>query len=155
MQYQKRIIEALIRQGKRGDAARLNNEILKEDSKDPDARALVASMLLDSGQISKAVSELQDVVNATPNNFVARYHLGRAHAARGEWEQARQQFVEAIRQRQDYLPARVALGELQLSRGEYDTSLQSAGEGKQKSRPLAEIGGSLSRPAFKSSPLME
>jgi len=128
MQYQKRIIEALIRQGKRGDAARLNNEILKEDSKDPDARALVASMLLDSGQISKAVSELQDVVNATPNNFVARYHLGRAHAARGEWEQARQQFVEAIRQRQDYLPARVALGELQLSRGEYDTSLQSAGE---------------------------
>ena len=126
--YQKRMIEVLMRQNKRAEAAEINAAILKENPKDSDARGLQASMLLDRGDVQKAVSELQAVVGAAPDNFVARYNLGRAHVARGEWEQARQQFTEAIKQRPDYLPARLALGQLQVMRGEFDAALKSVAQ---------------------------
>ena len=123
--YQKRMIEVLMRQNRRAEAADINAAILKDNPKDSDARGLQASLLLDRGDVQKAISELQAVVNAAPDNFVARYNLGRAHVARGEWEQARQQFTEAIRQRPDYLPARLALAQLQVMRQEYEAALKS------------------------------
>ncbi len=123
--YQKRMIEVLMRQNRRAEAADINAAILKENPKDSDARGLQASMLLDRGDVQKAISELQAVVNAAPDNFVARYNLGRAHVARAEWEQARQQFSEAIRERPDYLPAHLALAQLQVMRKDYDEALKS------------------------------
>jgi len=130
--YQKRMIEVLMRQNRRAEAADIDAAILKDNPKDTDARGLQASLLLDRGDVQKAISELQAVVNAAPDNFVARYNLGRAHVARGEWEQARQQFTEAIRERPDYLPARLALAQLQVMRArepsEYDLALKSVDE---------------------------
>jgi tetratricopeptide (TPR) repeat protein len=123
--YQKRMIEVLMRQNRRSEAADVNAAILKDNPKDSDARGLQASLLLDRGEVQKAISELQAVVNANSDNFVARYNLGRAHIARGEWEQARQQFAEAIRLRPDYLSARLALAELQVMRGQFDEALKS------------------------------
>jgi len=123
--YQKRMIEILMRQNKRSDAADINAAILKDNPKDSDARGLQASLLLDRGDVQKAISELQAVVNAAPDNFVARYNLGRAHVARGEWEQARQQFTEAIRLRPDYLPARLALAQLQVMQSDFEAALKS------------------------------
>jgi tetratricopeptide (TPR) repeat protein len=123
--YQKRMIEVLMRQHRRSEAADINAAILKDNPKDSDARGLQASLLLDRGEVQKAISELQAVVNAAPDNFVARYNLGRAHIARGEWEQARQQFTEAIRERPDYLSARLALAQLQVMRTEFEPALKS------------------------------
>src|SRR5262249_6766283 len=48
--------------------------------------------------------------------------------ARGEFEQARQQFTEAIRLRPDYLPARLDIARLQATRGDYEAALKSANE---------------------------
>lgn len=126
--YRKRMIEVLMRQGKRAEAADINNAILKDNPKDSDARGLQASLMLDRGEVQKAISELQSVVASSPDNFVARYNLGRAHVARAEWEQARQQFTAAIRQRPDYVPARLALAQLQVIRREYDAGLNSTAE---------------------------
>ena len=126
--YQKRMIEVLMRQNRRAEAADVNAAILKDNPRDSDARGLQASLLLDRGDVQKAISELQAVVNAAPDNFVARYNLGRAHVARGEWEQARQQFTQAIQQRPDYLPAHLALAQLQVMRSEYDGALKSVAE---------------------------
>ena len=123
--YQKRMIEVLMRQNRRAEAADIDAAILKENPKDSDARGLQASLLLDRGDVQKAISELQAVVNAAPDNFVARYNLGRAHVARGEWEQARQQFTEAIRERPDYLPAHLALAQLQVMHSDYEAALKS------------------------------
>ena len=126
--YQKHMIEVYMNQGKRSSAAEINEAILKENPKDNDARGLKASLLLDKGDVQKAVTELQSVVTAAPDNFVAHFNLGRAHAARGEYEQARQQFMESIRLRPDYLPARLEMAKLQASRGDYDAALKSANE---------------------------
>lgn len=128
LDYQKRIIEVLMRQGKKQEAADMNAAILKDRPKDTDARGLAASLLLERGEITQAISELQGVVNQAPDNFVARFHLGRAHMARGEYEQARQQFTRAIEMRPDYLQARLALAQLQVTRGEFDAALKSVSE---------------------------
>jgi tetratricopeptide (TPR) repeat protein len=126
--YQKRMIEVLIRQGKRGMAAEINDAILRENPKDIDARGLQASLMLEKGDVQKAMAELQSVVTSAPDNFVAQYNLGRAHQLRGELEQARQRFTEAIRLRTDYIPARVALAQLQVARGDYEAALKSSAE---------------------------
>jgi tetratricopeptide (TPR) repeat protein len=126
--YEKRVIEVLMRQGKRSDAAEVNAQILKEAPEDNDARGLSATFLLDKGDVAKAMQELQAVVTRAPDNPVARYNLGRAHAARGEWEQARQQFAKAIELRPDYMLARLALAQLQVTRGEFEAALKTADE---------------------------
>jgi tetratricopeptide (TPR) repeat protein len=123
--YQKRMIEVLMHQGKRAEAADVNTAILKDNPKDSDARGLQGTLLLDRGEVQKAIAELQAVVTAAPDNFVARYNLGRAHLARGEWEQARQQFNESIRERPDYIPARLSLAKLQGMLREYGAALES------------------------------
>jgi len=126
--YEKRIIEVLMRQNKRTEAADLNAQILKDDPSDNDARGLAATFMLDKGEVTKALSELQAVVTHSPENPVAQYNLGRAHAARGEWEQARQRFQKAIDLRPDYVLARLALAQLQVTRGDFDAALKSSEE---------------------------
>lgn len=123
--YQKRVIEVLMRQGKRAEAADLNSQILKDNPNDPDAKGLAASFMLDKGDVARALTELQAVVTRAPDNPVARFNLGRAHLARGEWEQARQAFQKAIELRPDYIMARLALAQLQVSRGEFDAALSA------------------------------
>ena len=124
--YQKKMIEVYMRQGKKAEAADLNSAILKDDPNDNDAKGLAATFLLDRGDVARAITELQAVVTRSPDNPVARYNLGRAHAARGEYEQARQQFSKAIELRPDYIMARLALAQLQVMRGEYDAALKTS-----------------------------
>jgi tetratricopeptide (TPR) repeat protein len=124
--YQKRVIEVLIRQGKTAQAYEKDLEILKANPKDPEARGLKASFLLDKGDVDAAITELQSVVTAKPDNFVARFNLGRAYFAKGELEPARQQFEAALKQRPDYMPARLALTQLAIRQGDPDTALKMA-----------------------------
>ena len=124
--YQKHMIEAYLRGGKRTEAADLNAQVLKEDPNDPDARGLSATLLLDKGDINRALNELQALVTRAPDNAVARFNLGRAHAAKGEFELARQQYQRAVELRPDYVAARLKLAELQVTRGDYEAGLKSA-----------------------------
>ena len=124
--YRKRIIEVLMRQGKRAEAAGYIEQILKDNPKDPDARGVAATVLLDKGDVAKALVELQQVVSASPNNPVSHYNLGRAYFMHGEAEQARQQFAKAIELRPDYTSARLAAAQLQVARSEYDAAIRSA-----------------------------
>ena len=124
--YQKRIIEVLLRQGKRAEAAELNSQILKDDPNDNDARGLAATFMLERGDVAKALTELQAVVTHSPDNPVAHYNLGRAHAARGEWEQARQHFQKAIDLWPDYVLARLAMAQFQITHGDYDVALKTS-----------------------------
>jgi tetratricopeptide (TPR) repeat protein len=126
--YQKDIMSVLIAQHKRGEAAEINQQILKDNPNDSDARSLEAGFLLDRGDVTRALSELQAVVTRSPDNAVARYNLGRAHLARGEWEQARQSFQKAIELHPDYMLARLALAQLLVTRGDFDAAFKAAGD---------------------------
>src|ERR1039457_4178738 len=124
--YQKHVIEVLMRQGKRDEAAEINSQILKDDPKDNDARGLAATFLLDKGDIAKALAELQAVVTNNGDNPVSRFNLVRAHAALGEYEQARQQYQKAIELQPSYILPRTALAILQVAHEEYDAALKTA-----------------------------
>jgi tetratricopeptide (TPR) repeat protein len=126
--YQKRMIEVLIRQGKTTQAYEKDLEILKANPNDPEARGLKASFLLDKGDVNQAATELQSVVTAKPDNFVAKFNLGRALYQRGDIEQARQRFEEVTKQKPDYMPARLAITQIALRRGDYEGALRSARE---------------------------
>jgi tetratricopeptide (TPR) repeat protein len=126
--YQKRVIEVLIRQGRTAQAYEKDLEILKANPKDPEARGLKASFLLDKGDIDAATIELQAVVTAKPDNFVARFNLGRAYFAKGDLELARQHFEGALKLHPDYMPARLALTQLALRRGDADAALKMSQE---------------------------
>lgn len=126
--YLKHEIEAYVRNGKTNLAFAKNEQILKNDPKDPEARGLQATFKLDQGDVNSAMGELESVVTAKPNNFVARFNLGRAHFARGEYEQARQEFDAAIQLRPDYIPARLAQIQVALLRGDSDAALNDADE---------------------------
>lgn len=124
--YLKHEIEAYVRAGKTNLAFDKNEQILKNDPKDPEARGLRATFKLDQGDVTAAMGELQSVVTAKPNNYVAHFNLGRAHFARQEYEQARQEFDEAIRLRPDYIPARLAQIQVDLLRQNNDAALHDA-----------------------------
>lgn len=126
--YQKRKIEVLMHQGKRVEAAQLNQQLLKDNPKDTDAKGLEATFLLEKGDVNRAISELQAVVTSAPENPVARFYLGRAYAAKGQWEESRQMFQKAIELRTDYLQARIALAQLEVTHGEYDAALKASAQ---------------------------
>jgi tetratricopeptide (TPR) repeat protein len=126
--YQHDVISTLIRQGKRAEAAEVNNEILKENPKDADAKSLAATFLLDQGDVNNALTQLQAVVTSSPDNAVAHFELGRAYLASGRpdgRESARQQFERAISLQPTLLQPRIGLAELQVMHAEYQASLDT------------------------------
>lgn len=125
--YLKRQIDVLMRQGKPSEAGELGAQILRESPNDYDARGLAASLLLDKGDSNRALAEFQALAATTPQNPVIHYNLGRAHAARGEWEAAKLEFNTSIELRPDFVPPRLALAQLQLTRGEFGDAWKSAG----------------------------
>ncbi|HEX3748614.1 MAG TPA: tetratricopeptide repeat protein [Bryobacteraceae bacterium] len=126
--YQHDIIQVLLRQGKRAEAAEVNNEVLKENPKDADAKSLAATFLLDQGDVNSALTQLQAVVTSSPDNAVAHFQLGRAYLASNRpdgRESARQQFERAIQLQPNLIQPRLGLAELQVGHGEYEPALDS------------------------------
>ena len=118
--YLKRQIEALLRQGKRSEAGELNAQLLRESPDDIDARITGASMLLDKGDVNGAWAGLTALAIRAPENPVLHYNLGRALTGRGEADAAMNEFRRAIELYPDYVPARLALAQLQVARGQFD-----------------------------------
>jgi tetratricopeptide (TPR) repeat protein len=127
--YQKRMVDTLVTRGRKQEALDLVSSILKDNPSDTDAIAMRASLWLQDGgkeKVNSAIQELNSVIIRTPENFVLRYNLGRAYVAKGDVEQGRIQFQEAIKYRPDYTPARLALAQLHLAKKEFTKALQSA-----------------------------
>jgi tetratricopeptide (TPR) repeat protein len=126
--YLKHEVETYVHANKMQLATAKNEEILKLDPKDPEARALRATLALDKGDFDSALTELQSVVTARPQNYVAHFNLGRAHLGKGQLEQARQEFDKAVEIRPDYVVARVAQTQVALLRGDVTAALHYADE---------------------------
>ncbi|MDX1979472.1 MAG: tetratricopeptide repeat protein [Bryobacteraceae bacterium] len=129
--YQKRLVETLVSRNRRQEAQEMVSQILKDHPDDFEAVAMRASLWLQDGnreKVQDAINELNAVIVKKPENFVLRYNLGRAYVAKGDLNNARVQFQEALKYRADYTPARIALAQISLSRNEFAKSLQLAEE---------------------------
>lgn len=129
--YQKRIIESLILQDKKQEAVAVLNELLKENPKDDEAVAIRASLNMLNGsreQLQSSINDLQAVVSRMPDNPVLRFNLGRAQLAKGNVQQARIQFEEAIKLRPDYILPKLALAQILQQQGEFGRVVQISEE---------------------------
>jgi tetratricopeptide (TPR) repeat protein len=127
--YQKRLVELYAASNRIPEANKLLAKVLEADPKDPEAISMRASLHLASGnrdEINLAVNDLQGLVNKTPNNHLLHFNLGRALLAKGEIEQARVQFDEVLKLRQDFLAARETLARIYLSRNNGAKALEEA-----------------------------
>jgi tetratricopeptide (TPR) repeat protein len=124
--YQKLIVDALVAGNQRHEAQAVNESILKDNPKDIQSLVRRAGFLFESGEVDKAISQLEALLRQTPNDVLAHYSLGRALTAKGRREQARFEFSEAIRWGPTFIPPRIALAEVQLGTGEYGNAVISA-----------------------------
>ena len=128
---QKRIVETLVMQGKKTEASQLVEAILKEDSKDSEAIAMRAALMLQAGtrdQVQQAVNDLQSVVTRQPENAVLRFNLARALMAKGDLDAARVQLIEALKHRPDYTLARLALAQVYVAKADFANASQTAAQ---------------------------
>ena len=134
--YQKRIIEALSLQNKHDEASKVVADLLKQNPKDPEAIAMHAAILLQSGkqdQIKTVISELQPLVVKMPTSPVLHYNLALAYQSnfratrnKENLEPARLQFQEAVNIRPKYTPALLGLAEVELELGDNRKAVQTA-----------------------------
>jgi tetratricopeptide (TPR) repeat protein len=137
--YQKKLAEALTVRGKSDEAAKVVADLIKENPADPEAIAMHASLMLkgaDRRQADAIIAQLQPLVSKTPTNQLDRlailhFNLARAYALKGDaqsLDQARLHFQETLKARPNYIPAKLALAQLELNRGESPQALQHAAE---------------------------
>jgi tetratricopeptide (TPR) repeat protein len=129
--YQKKIVKALIAQGKTSQAIEQLNADLKADPDDLDLRAARAILLRetnDPGKLELAISEMNAILAQDPNNAVIRYNLGVAYLAKGDAKSGRAQLSESARLGPTYLQPRLALAELAQETGDYSDTIRLADE---------------------------
>lgn len=130
-EYRNRMAQTLVAEGNSDGASQVVDDILKETPSDPQAQALRASLLINSGdpaKVQKAIDGLQRVVSQMPRNAPLRFNLARAYVMKGETGQAQTQLQEAIKVEPSYLPARLLLGQIHLRSREYGAVMQDAAD---------------------------
>jgi tetratricopeptide (TPR) repeat protein len=137
--YRRKMAQVLATQGLRDQAEKIVAGLLREDSKDPEAMALHAALLLESGmltpgdprQVKAAITELQPLVAKMPRDSTLRFNLGRAYMAntgQQNLDKAREQLEAALRLDPHLAPAKLAWAELALARGEPAQAVQATAE---------------------------
>jgi tetratricopeptide (TPR) repeat protein len=129
--YQKKIVKALVGEGKRGDAVEKLDQLLKTDPSDAESRIARAILLRESNdpkRLDFAISELNAVVGQDPSNQVVRYNLGLAYLSKGDLQGARAQLSESARLNRSAVAPRVALGELAMRMRNYPEAIRLADE---------------------------
>jgi cellulose synthase operon protein C len=126
MQVRKNYIQLLILKDRLDEAGKLDDEILKANSREPDALVFHGEIQIRSGDVNGAVDSLQQAIKNDPNNGVAHYQLGLAYQAQNNPEQAEAEFRQAVTMRPDMTDASRALANLQLHNGDFDGLAQTA-----------------------------
>lgn len=125
--YELKSTDAFLAQGKWDEAEACLDAVLKEDPKQPSARATRASLRLRKGsreETNKAVAQFRDLVEQFPENPTLRLGLGRAYVVQGNLNAALRQLREAVKRRTDFVPARLALSEVAIDAKQYKEALQ-------------------------------
>jgi tetratricopeptide (TPR) repeat protein len=137
--YREKMAEVLATQGARAQAEKIVAGLLKDDSRDPEALALHATLMLASGdprQVKDALAELQPLIAKMPRNATLHFNMGQAYMAATEQQnggeqylnKAREQFEAALRLDPHHRPAKLAWAGLALTRGEPASAAAAAAE---------------------------
>ena len=136
--YRYRIVQALLAAGRSDAALEEAEAVLAEDPDDGTAlglRGLARLQKGSEGDREEALADLRTAIASVPEDYMLRFHYGRALLAAGDLVNAEAQFREAVRINPQYLPARYALIDLHIRNGEFSLA-EAACREILKSRPF-------------------
>ena len=116
---------ALLAKGRRPEAIRLLNDIIKNNPRDADARLLLGSVLQEEGDRDGSIAQLSEAVRLRPRSAEAENALGEAFNAFGDAKAARDPFEKAVALSPRFAQAHVNLASVLLQAGELDRAAQS------------------------------
>jgi tetratricopeptide (TPR) repeat protein len=131
IQYDKRIVKAMLAQGKRVEASQIVDGILRDHPKDEESRAMRARLLLENGKpedLNSALAEFQSLLKDRPEDATLHYDLALARLAKGDSDAARTEFQEAIRRRNVYVSPRLLLAGMSLKQQKPNDALRYSNE---------------------------
>ncbi|WP_417335399.1 tetratricopeptide repeat protein [Halobacteriovorax marinus] len=101
-------------------------ESLDIDSKNSDALNNIGSLYFKNKEYEKSLKSYQEVLkNLTyQHQYRTHYNIGLIHLVRGEKDKAKENFLLANTQNQDYCPASYELGKLYLGEYRYNSALK-------------------------------
>ena len=128
--YREKMAEVLATQGARDQAEKIVAGLLHDDSKDPEALALHATLMLAAGdlrQVKPAIAILEPLIAKMPRNAALHFNLGRAYMTAGD-QRALEQFETTLRLDPHHTGAKLALAELALAQGQPAQAAQATTE---------------------------
>lgn len=126
VQVKKNYVQLLILKNQLDAATKLNDEVLKANTKDADALDYRGQIQLRQNDAAGAVDSLQRAIKNDANNAVAHYHLGLAFDMQHNEKQAESELREAVGMRPDLTDAQRSLSTLELRAGDFDGLAQTA-----------------------------
>jgi tetratricopeptide (TPR) repeat protein len=113
--YLKRIAQMLVLERRKGEAAKLLEQVMAEFPNDDELHSMVAALWVDSGasdKIDGAVKEFRRLASRQPSSSEAHFNLARALVARDDPGGAQQELREALRLNAANQDARLLLADL-------------------------------------------
>ncbi len=129
--FQKRIVNLLLAQGNKDQAAPLVDEILKKAPQDEEALRIRAALRLESGQaeaVRAAVEDYKSLLQRHNNEPQLHYAMGQARQRNGELVLAKAEFREAIRLQNNYVAPHLGLIEIAFAEHKHEEAVRLADE---------------------------
>jgi len=144
------LVELLLQKGEALKAMALLNGLPQASQSLPQVLRMRGMALIQAGQFSNAVRSLQQLVEKRPDYIEGWFQLGRAQAASGDLNAARDSFRHALELDQEHkLPLLLmALGELELKAKRWDEALSVASQ-LQERFPTNPSGFELESAAYR------
>jgi tetratricopeptide (TPR) repeat protein len=109
-------VEAYLESGRTAEAAALNESVLKDKPKDATAQVQRGRILLASGNVQAAITQLRDQVADAPDSPQVHYALGLAYARDRSFDMAQSEFGAALKLSPGMLPVIESMASMQLAR---------------------------------------
>ena len=127
--YQKRLATVFLSAGRRLEAEKILDEVLKDHAEEDDARASRAVLRMAGGtpkDLDQAIADFKPLLQKQPGNLKIAYQLGRAYELKGTEEVAKAQYLAILRFNNSDIPTLDALSHLCLREQRYaDAKLYS------------------------------
>jgi tetratricopeptide (TPR) repeat protein len=124
----------LVAQGKRQEAVRILDQIVKANPRDGDARLLLGSILAEEGKAAEAIRHIEEAVRLMPQSPIAHNALGEAFNITGDLKRARGAFEKAVALDPGFAQAHANLGHVLIQAGESEPAAE------QLDRAIALVG---------------
>jgi len=129
--YQKRMVNALLMEGKKDEAKATIGDLAKARPQDEEVQLVQATLWIESGKpadVDAAIKLLKPLVDKKPGDANRRYRLGQAYQIKGRSQEAETEWRASAKDDPNFLPPRMALAELSLQTGRFPVALNYCDE---------------------------